>query len=134
FFCQICLHWTPEQSEYVAMMAMDLSPFYIDFTQLFLSDMPFLFCELGTFCFLFNYLKNGEIKHLALSAVFLALSLLVRTNLLFFLPAITILVAFTSRWSQALLYVGVVVLVVSPYCIRNSINSHAFFPFDGKAA
>ena len=134
FFRGICLHWMPERWANVAMVAMGLSPFYIAFNQLFLSEMPFLFCELGTFCFLFNYLKNGEINHLALSAVFLALSLLVRTNLLFFLPAITILVAFTSRWSQALLYVGVVVLVVSPYCIRNSINSHAFFPFDGKAA
>ena len=134
FFRGMCLHWMPERWANVAMIAMGLSPFYIAFNQLFLSEMPFLFCELGTFCFLFNYLKNREIKHLALSAVFLALSLLVRTNLLFFLPAIAILIAFTSRWSQALLYVGVVALVVSPYCIRNSINSHAFFPFDGKAA
>src|SRR5947207_12347342 len=134
FFRGICLHWMPERWANVAMVAMGLSPFYIAFNQLFLSEMPFLFCELGAFYFLFNYLKNGEIKHLALSAVFLALSLLVRTNLLLFLPAIAILVAFTSRWSQALLFVGVVVLVVSPYCIRNSINSHAFFPFDGKAA
>ena len=134
FFRGICLHWMSEGWANLAMVAMGLSPFYIAFNQLFLSEMPFLFCELGTFYFLFNYLKNGEIKHLALSAVFLALSLLVRTNLLLFLPAIAILVAFTSRWSQALLFVGVVVLVVSPYCIRNSINSHAFFPFDGKAA
>src|SRR5437870_2749948 len=134
FFRGICLLWIRKRWANAAMIVMGLSPFYIAFNQLFLSEMLFLFCKLGTFYFLFTYLKNGEIKHLALSAVFLALSLLVRTNLLLFLPAIAILVAFTSRWSQALLFVGVVVLVVSPYCIRNSINSHAFFPFDGKAA
>src|SRR5207302_5725216 len=31
-------------------------------------------------------------------------------------------------------YLGVALLIVSPYCVRNSLNSHAFFPFDGKAA
>ncbi len=134
FFYGICLLWMPERWSVLATLIMGLSPFYIGFNQLFLSEMPFLFCELGTFFFLFRYLKQNATKDLFLAAVFVGLGLLVRTNLLFFLPVIAIVIGINKRWSAALLYLGVTVLVVAPYCIRNSINNHAFFPFDGKAA
>src|SRR2546429_4453357 len=133
-FRGICLLWMSERLSIFAMLMMGLSPFYIVFNQLFLSEMPFLFCELGTFFFLFRYLKQNATKDLVLAAVFVGLSLLVRTNLLFFLPVIAIVIGINKRWSAALLYLGVTILVVAPYCIRNSINNHAFFPFDGKAA
>ena len=133
-FYGICLLWMSERLSIFAMLMMGLSPFYIVFNQLFLSEMPFLFCELGTFFFLFRYLKQNATKDLVLAAVFIGLSLLVRTNLLFFLPVIAIVIGVNKRWSHALLYLGIAVLVVSPYCIRNSINNRAFFPFDGKAA
>jgi 4-amino-4-deoxy-L-arabinose transferase-like glycosyltransferase len=134
FFRGICLHWMSERWANLAMVTMGLSPFYIAFNQLFLSEMPFLFCELGTFFYLFRYLKQNATKDLVLAAVFVGLSLLVRTNLLFFLPVIAIVIGINKRWAAALLYLGVTVLVVAPYGIRNSINNHAFFPFDGKAA
>ena len=134
FFRGICLFWMPSRWANVATVAMGLSPFYLAFNQLFLSEMPFLFCELGTFFFLFNYLKRGGSRDLTLSATFIGLSLLVRTNLLLFLPVIATVIALDRRWSHAILYLAIAVLVVSPYCIRNSINSRAFFPFDGKAA
>jgi 4-amino-4-deoxy-L-arabinose transferase-like glycosyltransferase len=133
-FYGICLLWMSERLSIFAMLMMGLSPFYIVFNQLFLSEMPFLFCELGTFFFLFRYLKQNATKDLVLAAVFVGVSLLVRTNLLFFLPVIAIVIGINKKWSAALLYLGVTVLVVAPYCIRNSINNHAFFPFDGKAA
>src|SRR5947207_8986822 len=49
FFRGICLLWMPKRWANAAMIVMSLSPFYIAFNQLFLSEMPFLFCELGTF-------------------------------------------------------------------------------------
>jgi len=134
FFRGICLLWIRKRWANAAMIAMGLSPFYIAFNQLFLSEMPFLFCELGTFFFLFSYLKQGARKDLVLSSLFIGLSLLVRTNLLLFLPVIAIVIGFNKRWTHALTYLGIAILVVAPYCIRNSINSGAFFPFDGKAA
>ena len=134
FFRGICLLWMPQRWANLATAAMGLSPFYVAFNQLFLSEMPFLFCELGTFFFLFTYLKKGGTKDLVLSAVFAALGLLVRTNLLLFLPVIAVVIGLYKNWSHGLIYLGIIALIVSPYCARNSINSHAFFPFDGKAA
>ena len=116
-FYGICLLWMSERLSIFAMLMMGLSPFYIVFNQLFLSEMPFLFCELGTFFFLLRYLKQNATKDLVLAAVFIGLSLLVRTNLLFFLPVIAIVIGVNKRWSHALLYLGVSVLVVAPYCI-----------------
>src|SRR5260370_33107801 len=96
--------------------------------------MTVTLCVLDTYIFLVREIKQNANKDLVLAAVFIGLSLLVRTNLLFFLPVIAIVIGINKRWSPALLYLGVTVLVVAPYCIRNSINNHAFFPFDGKPA
>lgn len=134
FFRGICRVWMPPRWANLAMAVMGLSPFYLAFNQLFLSEMPFLFCELGAFFFLFGYFQKGKTRDLVLAAVFAALSLLVRTNLLLFLPVIAVVVGVSRKWSHAILYLAITVLVVSPYCVRNSLNSHAFFPFDGKAA
>ena len=51
-----------------------------------------------------------------------------------FLPVVATVVGVKRGWSKAVLYALVVAIVVSPYCIRNSINNSAFYPFDGKAA
>src|SRR5437660_11248651 len=134
FFRGICLLWIRKRWANAEMIVLGMIPFYIAFNKLFLAEMPFLFCELGTFFLLFSYLKQGARKDLVLSSLFIGLSLLVRTNLLLFLPVIAIVIGFNKRWTAALLYLGVTILVVAPYCIRNSINNHAFFPFDGKAA
>lgn len=134
FFRGICALWMPERIADFAMLVMGFSPFFIIFNQLFLTEMPFLCCQLGAFFFLFRYLKFGEMKDNISSSVFLAFSILVRTNLLFFLPVIALAIALKISWSRAFLYVAIALLVVSPYCIRNCINNRAFFPFDGKPA
>jgi hypothetical protein len=138
FFRGICLGWMAGQKNDKwanwATAVVALSPFYIIFNQLFLTEMPFLCCELGTFYFLFKFLRERRTRDLLLSGMFFAFSLLVRANLLLFLPVVLIFLAARRQWKPALIYVFVVVLLVSPYCVRNSRNSHALFLFDGKAA
>jgi hypothetical protein len=97
--------------------------------------MPFLCFELGAFFFLFKFFRSNRLQDLIWSAVFLAFSLLVRTNLLAFLPVIALTIWWAKKnWSRVAIYVAVTVVVISPYYIRNGINNRAFFPFDGKAA
>lgn len=134
FFRGICRLWMSELWANIATIFMALSPLFIIFNQLFLTEMPFLCCELGTFFFFFRYLRDKYRRDLILSAVFVALSLLVRTNLLLFVPILTFIIVMKSTKLHALIYVAVVFAIVSPYCIRNSINNKAFFPFDGKGA
>jgi 4-amino-4-deoxy-L-arabinose transferase-like glycosyltransferase len=134
FFRGICRFWMSERLAALATVFMALSPFYIIFNQLFLTETPFICCQLGAFFFLFRYLRSNAKKHLVWSAVLTGLNLLVRTNLLLFVPFIALAIAVKRHWRHALIYLAVITIVVSPYCIRNSINNRAFFPFDGKAA
>jgi 4-amino-4-deoxy-L-arabinose transferase-like glycosyltransferase len=135
FFRHISLLWLPAALADLATLALGMSPFYIAFNQLFLTEMPFLCFELGTFFFLFRYLRNNGQTDLVWSAVFLGLSLLVRSNLLAFLPVILIAIrSARSTWRAAVVYAFMTGIVIAPYCFRNSFNNGAFFPFDGKAA
>lgn len=134
FFRGICRFWMSDRAANIAVFVLGVSPFYIAFNQLFLTEMPFIFCELGTFFFLFRYFRNHALKDIILSSIFAACSLLVRTNLLLFLPFIALAIAMKGNWRYALAYIVGITIVVSPYCIRNCLNNQAFFPFDGKAA
>lgn len=134
FFRGICRFWLSNRAANIAVFILGVSPFYIAFNQLFLTEMPFIFCELGIFFFLFRYFRNQALKDIIFASIFAACSLLVRTNLLFFLPFIFLAVGIKGTWRHASVFMAGTLIMVSPYCIRNCLNNQAFFPFDGKAA
>lgn len=79
------------------------------------------------FYFLIVY-KSGKTKFLVLAFIF-ALSMLVRSELFFFMGAIFFVWVFEKKYHQIVLTIILVGLLYSPWAIRNYLVFHKFIPF-----
>ncbi len=133
YFRKICLLLCPTLLADMATAAVGLSPFFALFNQFFMTEMPFLFLEIAAIYYLFQSFRDQRTRFSLASGIFAGLSLVTRAVLLPVLPVVFAILWRLKGWKPATVFALGCAIAASPYCVRNSWNSHAIFLFGGKA-
>lgn len=114
-----------EKTGLLAALLMALEPHQIMYSQMFYTETLFIPILLVAAYRFLLFLDDEKIKNLLFSAFFLGLAVYIRpaANYLFFAWAIVLMYHFGRKWQtglqRVLVYGGVLLLVMSPWLIRN---------------
>lgn len=125
-------HWHPAVG-LVAAALIGLSPDLITVASLLMTETLMIFLICFSAYLFFRYLNGGRLSDLSLSAVFIALSALVRGNVsLLFLPPLIFLL-FKKDWKRSAVFAAVFLLCLVPWTVRNWRVYGEIKPFNGSA-
>ncbi len=119
FLSLLILYKILRQKEHFVFFLFALSPIFIEYSHILLSEMPFLFASLLTFYLWQRYETTRSPIFLILSFLSLTFAIFIRTAGISILPAFFFYLLLRKRYKELLLLLGIFLLFFLPYSLRN---------------
>ena len=111
--------------EWPAVLAAGVYVFFIDlleFPAMLMTETLYLFLVLGAIHFSLNYVERARLIDVVASGVLFALALLVRPPITIAMMVFLGFILFRKEYRHALAFVGILVLFLAPWTIRNYLR------------
>ncbi|MBI3633259.1 MAG: glycosyltransferase family 39 protein [Candidatus Vogelbacteria bacterium] len=130
----LCLEVFPEleNRNKVALIAGAIFGFYpdlIEISSMLMGETLYLFFTCALIYLFFRYLDNQSLRNLLSLSFVAGVSVLVRPPIILFLPILSYATYKKVGWSHLLSMAAIILLVFTPWTIRNYSVFHVFMPF-----